>query len=75
MALCHDSSFLAKAHLTRPVQDEIDFFLLLVVPGHLSAMRFKRDMSKREVLWLNRAGAPGNVLRPTPRGIGAALDS
>ena len=56
---CREScTLLAQAHLAFALDDEVDFFLLLVVPRHLSAVRLERDVAHREVRRLNGAGSP-----------------
>jgi hypothetical protein len=64
----------SEAHLARAFDDEIDFFLLLVVPGHLAAARFERYVTQRKVLRLDRARAANQILRSPPRRIGAPRD-
>ena len=52
----HGDALLAQAHLARALDDEIDLFLLLVVPRHLAAVRLQRDVAHREVVaWMGLA--------------------
>ena len=72
---CFDrAAFLAEAHLPLAFDDEVDFFLLLVVPRDLSPVWLERDIAHGEVGRLDRGHSPDKVLRAAPRGIGAALD-
>ena len=67
-------ALLAQAHLAFAFDDEVDFFLLLVVPRHLSAVGLERDVAHREVRRLDGARAPDQVLRAAARRIRPARD-
>ncbi len=69
-----NGALLAQAHLRRSFDEEVDLFLLLVVPGHLPAVRFQRDVAHGKIRRLDRARAAHQVLRAPPRGIHAAGD-
>ena len=64
----------AEAHFAGAFDDEVDLFLLLVVPGHLAAVGLQRDVADGEVGGLDGADAPDQVLRAAPRGIGASCN-
>lgn len=64
----------AEAHLALSFEDEIDLFLILVVPGHLPAVWIERDVSKREIGGLDRARAANEILSQSPRGIRTSGD-
>ena len=59
---------------TLALDDEVNLFLLLIVPGNLSAVRLQSNVAHGEIGRLDRGHAPDEILRATPRGIGAALD-
>ena len=52
----------AEAHLALSLEDEVDFFLVLIVPGHLSAIWVQRYVSEREVDGLDGARAANEIL-------------
>ncbi len=54
--------------------DEVDLFLLLVVPRHLAAVGLQGDVAHGEIGGLDGACAADQVLGPAPGGIGAAGD-
>src|SRR5688500_6426316 len=54
---------LTQAHFTSALDEEVNLFLLLVVPGHLPAIWLERDMSHRKTCRLDRARAAHQVLR------------
>ena len=64
----------AEAHFARAFDDEVDFFLLLVVPRHLAAVGLQGDVADGKVGRLDGAHAPDQVLRAAPRGISASCN-
>ena len=70
---CFDrASFRAQAHLTLALENQVNLFLLLIVPRDLAAMGLERDAPHREIFCLDRAGSPYQILRSAPRRISAA---
>src|ERR1035438_3621862 len=69
---CH--ALFAEAHFAGAFDDEVDFFLLLVVPRHLPAVGLQGDVADGEIRGLDGAGAPDQVLRAAARGISASRD-
>jgi len=65
-------SLLSQTHLAAALDDKINLFLFLVVPGYLPAIRFQRDMSEREMSGLNRTRSANQVLRAPAGRIGTA---
>src|ERR1039457_1556280 len=65
---------IAQAHLALALQNQVDFFLILVVPRHLSAVRFKRDVAQRRGFRLNRTRASHQVLSAPPGRISSSSD-
>ena len=65
---------IAQAHLALALQNQVDFFLILVVPRHLSAVRFKRDVAQRKGFRLNRTRASHQVLSAPPGRISSSSD-
>src|SRR6202034_345992 len=59
-------AFFSQTHFTASINDEVDLFLFLVVPGHLSSVRIERHIAEREVGRLNRARSAHQVLCQTP---------
>jgi hypothetical protein len=70
----HYGSFVAQAHLAFSFNDEVDLFLVLIVPGHLSAIWFEHHMSQREAGDLNGARAANQILSSPARGICSSSD-
>ncbi len=68
-------TFITEAHFAASFQDEVDLFLLLVMPRYLPSQRFERDVPQREIRRLNGAGTPDNVLRQTPGRIAASSNA
>ena len=66
---CERHPLLAEAHFARALDDEVDFFLLLVVPRHLAAVGLQGDVADGKVGRLDGTDAPNQVLRASPRGI------
>src|SRR5579871_173496 len=66
--------FVAQAHFALAFQYEVDFFLLLVVPRDLAAVRFERYVAERKCRRLDGAGASDYILRAAPRGIRSSGD-
>src|ERR1035437_3280743 len=64
----------AEAHFAGAFDDEVDLFLLLVVPRHLPAVGLQGDVADGKISGLDGAGAPDQVLRAAPRGISASCD-
>src|ERR1017187_1322498 len=64
----------AEAHFAGAFDDEVDFFLLLVVPRHLPAVGLQGDVADGKISGLDGAGAPDQVLGAAPRGISASRD-
>ena len=56
----------SEAHLAGSFNDEVDLFLLLVVPRHLAAFRIKRDIAQREMRCLDGAESADDVLSKPP---------
>src|SRR5580700_5263506 len=65
---------LATAHFAGAFDDKVDFFLLLIMPGNLSAMRFEGDVAHRKISSLNRARPADKILRAPSCRISAAGD-
>src|SRR6185312_527887 len=65
-------TFLAEAHFAGSFENEINFFLLLVMPRHLTAVGIERYVAQREVGGLNRAEPADHVLCQAPRRIATA---
>jgi hypothetical protein len=57
----------AKAHFCRPIDNEVNFFLFLIVPWDLAPLRLKRHIPHAEHLRLDRRSPAYEVLRPSPR--------
>jgi hypothetical protein len=70
----HGLPLIAQAHLADPIEDDIHFFLLLIVPGHLSAARLQHDVAEAEVRRLDRRGSPHQVARAPPGRIRPPFD-
>lgn len=68
----HGRLFGSQAHLASAFHDEVDFFLLLVVPRHLAAIGLKYYMTQRKISRLNRACTPNQVLSSSSRWICSA---
>ena len=64
----------AQAHLARAFQNKIHFFLLLIVPRHLSAVRIEQDVADGEMRGLNGRGAAHHILRAASRRITTAFN-
>ena len=68
-------AFRAEAHLAGAFDDEVGFFLLLVMPRNLSAVRVERDVAESEVLGLERLWAVADkALGVTARRVAFAFD-
>ena len=74
LACLDGATFFPEAHLALALDDEINFFLLLVVPRNLSAVGLERDIAHGEVCGLDRGHAPDEVLGAAARRICAALN-
>jgi len=68
----HRLALLAETHLPRPLHDEIDLLLLLIVPRHLPALQIERDIAHAEILRLDGRHAAGEILGAAARRIAAA---
>src|SRR5438034_625634 len=55
-------AFFAEAHLGGTFDDEVDLFLLLVVPGDLAAIGLEGDVAHAEAGGLDGAGSADQVL-------------
>ncbi len=62
LAGCDGATLSAETHFAGAFQDEIDFFLILIVPGDLTAVRLQSDMAESEVGCLNGAYATHEIL-------------
>ena len=61
---CFDRcSFGAQAHFALAFENQVNLFLLLIVPRHLAAMGLQCDAPHREALGLDGAGSPHQILR------------
>jgi hypothetical protein len=69
-----DSALFAQTHFAGAFDDKVNFFLLLIVPGHLSAIRLKGNIAHRKTGGLDRARAADKILRAPAGGIGPARD-
>ena len=67
-------ALVTEAHLTVAFDDEVDFFLFLIVPGDLSSVGFERDIAGGKRGRLDRTGTAHEVLGPAPRGVDSARD-
>src|ERR1035437_1831356 len=67
-------AFFAEAHFAGAFDDEVDFFLLLVVPRHLPSVGLQGDVADGKIRGLDGARAPDQVLRAAPRGISASCN-
>src|SRR5690242_16754927 len=74
LAGLYGALFFSQAHLAGAFDNEIDFFLLLVVPGHLAATWLECYITQRKILRLDRACAAHQILRSPARRIGAPRD-
>jgi len=70
----HRLAYFAETHLAHAFDDEIDFLLLLIVPGHLAAFRIESHIAHRKIRRLNWRGAAREVLRQAFRRITATGD-
>src|ERR1035437_4268301 len=59
-------AFFAEAHFAGAFDDEVDFFLLLVVPRHLPPVGLQGDVADGKIRGLDGARAPDQVLRIFP---------
>lgn len=66
-------AFFAKAHFAVSLDDEVNFFLLLVMPWNLPTIRIERDEPHCEVRWLNRCEPASEVLRAASGGVSTPL--
>jgi hypothetical protein len=57
-----DLSLVSEAHLARTIHDEINLFLLLVMPRYLTSPRLQRHETHRECLRLNGRRSPNQIL-------------
>src|SRR5688572_15479050 len=62
----------AEAHLPGALDDEVNLLLLLVMPRHLSTVRFQHHVAHRKTAGLYRRGATHEVARTAPGRISAA---
>src|ERR1035437_8730755 len=67
-------AFFAEAHFAGAFYDEVDFFLLLVVPRHLPSVGLQCEVADGKIGGLDGARAPEQVLRAAPRGISASCN-
>ena len=56
------SSFVPQAHLASTFEDEVDFLLFLVVPGHLPSVGIQSDVSDAEVGGLYRTHPTNEIV-------------
>ena len=61
------ASLFTQAHLAAAFHNEIDLFLLLIVPGHLAAVRFQSDIAQGKIRRLDGTHASYQILRAPPR--------
>jgi hypothetical protein len=74
LAACDGLAFLPEAHFARPLHDEVDLLLFLVVPWYLPAAGLERDISHAEVFRLHRRGTSHEILGVSARRIAPAFD-
>jgi len=74
LACSNSSALFAETHLSFSLDDEVDFFLLLVVPRNLASIGFEGDVAHGKVLCLDRGKTANEILSATTSGIGTALD-
>src|ERR1035437_6281150 len=67
-------AFFAEAHFAGAFDDEVNFFLLLVVPRHLPPVGLQGDVADGKIGGLDGAHAPDQVLSAAPRGISASCN-
>jgi hypothetical protein len=67
-------SFVAEAHFAGALDDEVDFFLFLVVPGNLAAGGVEGDVADAETPGLDGGEATDEVLGAAARRVAAAFD-
>ena len=70
----HGLALLAEAHFAGAFDDEVNFFLFLIVPRHLAALGVERDIAHAEIFRLDGGDAPGEVLCAAARRVAAAFD-
>lgn len=66
-------AFLAETHFAGSLDDEVNLFLLLIVPWHLTAIGIKSDIAHREVRGLNGSDAAREILGAAAGRITTAL--
>ena len=74
LACSNSSAFFAETHFSFSLDDEVNFFLLLVVPRNLASIRLEGDVAHGKVLCLDRGKTANEILSATTSGIGTALD-
>jgi hypothetical protein len=74
LACSNSSAFFAETHFSFSFDDEVNFFLLLVVPRNLASIRLEGDVAHGKVLCLDRGKTANEILSATTSGIGTALD-
>src|SRR5580704_5309087 len=67
-------SFRPETHFAFPLQDQVDLFLLLIVPRNLAPVRFQCYATHGEVCRLDGAGSAHQILSSTPRRICSSGD-
>ena len=67
-------TFFAETHFPFTLDDEVNLFLLLIVPRDLAAFGFEGDVAHRKVFGLHGGDASHEVLRAAAGRIGAALN-
>jgi len=74
LARSNSSAFLAETHFSFSLDDEVNFFLFLVVPRNLASFGFKGDVAHGKVFCLDGRDTADEVLSTTAGGVGTALD-
>ena len=74
LARSNSSAFFAETHFSFSLDDEVNFFLLLVVPRNLASFGFEGDVAHGKVFCLDRGKTTNEVLSTSSSGIGTALD-
>jgi hypothetical protein len=63
----------AEAHFSGSLYYIVNFFLLLIMPWHLSTLWVERDVPHGEILRLDGGSAADKILRPAPSRIPASF--
>ena len=74
LACLERGSFGAQTHFPFTFENQVNLFLLLIVPRDLAPMGLQRDAPHREVFCPDGTGSPHEVLRSAPRRISADSD-